>query len=62
MERIKKINKIFNATDEELKKIYECETDLVKIQLENQFSNFFTRSKKITLSDYEKQIFQSSKR
>lgn len=57
MERIKKINKIFNATDEELKKIYECETDLVKIQLENQFSNFFTRSKKITLSDYEKQIF-----
>lgn len=57
MERIKKINKIFNATDEELKKIYECETDLVKIQLENQFSNFFTRNKKITLSDYEKQIF-----
>ena len=57
MERIKKINKIFNATDEELKKIYECETDLVKIHLENQFSNFFTRSKKITLSDYEKQIF-----
>lgn len=57
MERIKKINKIFNATDEELKKIYECETGLVKIQLENQFSNFFTRSKKITLSDYEKQIF-----
>lgn len=57
MERIKKINKIFNANDEELKKIYECETDLVKIQLENQFSNFFTRSKKITLSDYEKQIF-----
>lgn len=57
MERIKKINKIFNATDEKLKKIYECETDLVKIQLENQFSNFFTRSKKITLSDYEKQIF-----
>lgn len=57
MERVKKINKIFNATDEELKKIYECETDLVKIQLENQFSNFFTRNKKITLSDYEKQIF-----
>ena len=57
MERIKKIKKIFNATDEELKKIYECETDLVKIQLENQFSNFFTRNKKITLSDYEKQIF-----
>lgn len=57
MERIKKINKIFNATDEELKEIYECETDLVKIHLENQFSNFFTRSKKITLSDYEKQIF-----
>lgn len=57
MERIKKINKIFNATDEELKKIYECETDLVKIQLENQFPGFFTRSKKISLSDYEKQIF-----
>ncbi len=57
MERIKRINRMFNGTDQELRTIYKYETELVRDQLENQFSDFFTRKKRIHLCEYEKLMF-----
>lgn len=57
MERIKRINRMFNGTAQELRTIYKYESELVRDQLENQFSEFFTRKKRIHLCEYEKLLF-----
>lgn len=56
-ERIKRINRMFNGTDQELRTIYKYETELVRDQLENHFSEFFTRKNRVHLCEYEKLIF-----
>lgn len=54
---MRRINKVFNADNNELKIVYRNESNLVRTQLDNQFTGFFREKELKTITQYEKQLY-----